>query len=511
MSTPADQDLGIPGLEDAVEIARGGFATIYRARQPAFRRDVAVKVLHAQHLTDEGRLRFERECEAMGSLSAHPGIATLFDAGFTTDSRPYLVMEYRPTGSLADRLERGAPLDWEQATAVAVQIAGALESAHRAGVLHRDVKPANILVSGFGDAELTDFGIAVLDDKRDTRSGELLASLVHAAPELLDGERPSPASDVYSLGSTLFELLSGQSAFGPSPDEMAVATVRRVADDPVPDLREQGVPDEVCAVVEQSMRKDPAERPLSAAALATELNRAREANGAAPVPVRVGEAGDDATRHVAVSELHARSVLGGDGPDTSGPPVSAPRHRRRRNVAIAATVGVVALAAAALGTAATRDSAPTVAADLADAPDPTTDDAESAATSAPDDAAADPEADAPEPDQDTDAAPAAEADADDGTANDGTANDGTANDGTANDGGGGNGNGAVNAGGGDGAPPPPPNGNGGGGPGGGGPGGGGPGGDGPGGGGPGGGGPGGDGPGGGGNGNDNGGNAATNA
>jgi serine/threonine protein kinase len=272
-------DLDIDGLQDPVEIGVGGFATVFKAYQPAFRRTVAVKVLATLNLDDAARERFERVCQAMGSLSEHPNIVTVYGAGFTNSGRPYLVMAYLPGGSFQDRIDREGGVPWQDATLAGVHLAGALETAHRAQIVHRDIKPGNVLVSTYGDAQLTDFGIARISGGHETRSGVITASMAHAPPEVLDGQRPTIAADVYSLGSTIYELISGTPAFSSEEDESMVPMLRRILTDPPPDLRVRGVPDEVCQVIERAMAKKPEQRQASAVQFGREMQAARRANG----------------------------------------------------------------------------------------------------------------------------------------------------------------------------------------------------------------------------------------
>lgn len=182
-------------------VGRGGFASVYRARQPAFDRDVAIKVL-TQSITDEARMRFERECVAIGGLSGHPNIVTVYEHGMTPDGSAYIVMEFLDGGSLADRVSRSGPLPWTTVCEIGVKLAGALESAHRRSVLHRDLKPDNVLVSRFDEFKLGDFGIARVTGRDVTAEGFITATPAHAPPEILSGGDPKVASDVYSLAST---------------------------------------------------------------------------------------------------------------------------------------------------------------------------------------------------------------------------------------------------------------------------------------------------------------------
>ncbi len=176
------------GIDDLQEIGRGGTAIVYRGTQSAFGRTVAVKVLDLAVGKDIDRERFRRECRAIGSLSGHPNIVSVYDEGVLDDGRPYIVMEDL-THSLADQLADRGALDWQSAIAIAIALAGALRSAHDSGVLHRDVKPENILISRHGVPKLSDFGLAQVSGGFESRTSTVRASVAHAAPELIDGLR----------------------------------------------------------------------------------------------------------------------------------------------------------------------------------------------------------------------------------------------------------------------------------------------------------------------------------
>jgi serine/threonine-protein kinase PknK len=266
-------DLGIPGLEDPVEIGRGGFGAIYRASQVDFDRVVAVKVLFGVAIDELSRERFERERRAMGAVSNHPHIVTVYDSGYTSGGHPYITMEYMTGGSFSP--DERAPLAWDEAVEVAVKLCGGLETAHRAGVLHRDLKPENILLSAYGEPHLGDFGIARVKGGLETRSGVISATVAHAPPEVLDGRRPSPASDIYSLTSTLFTLIRGCSAFERDTDEGVAPLIFRITTEAVPDLRDVGVPGPVCDVIGTGMAKDLANRYASASELGHALQEAQ--------------------------------------------------------------------------------------------------------------------------------------------------------------------------------------------------------------------------------------------
>ena len=163
------------------------------------------------------RGRYERESEILRALSVHPNIVTLYAAGFTSVDQPFLTMEYMPNGSLADRVERDGRVPWGEAVAIVTKLSDAVAVAHMAGILHRGLRPENVLISSSGEPCLADLGLARLLDLVEARTAPV--SLGHAAPEVVEGRRPSEAADVYSLGSTLFELLAGAPAFTGGSDE----------------------------------------------------------------------------------------------------------------------------------------------------------------------------------------------------------------------------------------------------------------------------------------------------
>lgn len=338
-------DLGVPGMEDAVEIGRGGFAVVYRARQPELNRTVAIKMLSTR-LDHAGREQFAREGWAMGALSGHPNIVSVFGTGAAASGRPYIAMAYLREGSLADRLDLDGPLPWAEAVRITIKLAGALETAHRAGTLHRDVKPENVLLSDYGEPELTDFGIARVEGRYETATGQVAVSAAHASPEVLEGRSATVGSDVYSLGSTLFSLLAGRAAFRRRPDETLMGLYLRIARDPVPDLRPRGVPDAVCRVVEQAMDKDPGRRQTSAAQLGAQLQEAQRRAGLPVTEMALALPDTAASRdRVEAAPPSDEAELGET--DDSERPASPPRRPRWPAVAAGALV-VAALVAGAL-------------------------------------------------------------------------------------------------------------------------------------------------------------------
>ncbi|MFE7423512.1 protein kinase [Rhodococcus sp. NPDC057529] len=263
-------ELAGTGFADAEEIGRGGFGVVYRCSQVELDRTVAVKVLTVE-LDEENRARFFREQRAMGRLTGHPNIVHILQVGATGSGRPYIVMPYHPQDSLETRIRTDGPLTLDQALRLGVKIAGAVESAHRLGILHRDVKPANILLTDYGEPELADFGIAHISGGFETATGAVTGSPAYTAPEVLGGDPPSPAADVYGLGATLFSALTGHAAFERRSGEQVVAQFLRITTQEVPDLRELGIPEDVSAVIARTMSRDPGQRPATATDLGEEL------------------------------------------------------------------------------------------------------------------------------------------------------------------------------------------------------------------------------------------------
>lgn len=263
-------ELEAEGFENAQVVGRGGFGTVYRLDQRNLNRIVAIKVLQSD-VDRDNRERFLREQRAMGSLSGHPNIVAILHSGVTASGHPYLVMPYHASGSLDARMRDDGPLDWSEVVSIGVRLAGALEVAHRSGILHRDIKPSNVLLTDYGEPALTDFGIARIAGGFETSESMITGSPAFTAPEVLHGQAPTAASDVYSLGATLFCLLTGHAAFERRSGESVVAQFLRIVRQPVPDLRCEDVPDDLCAAIEHAMEQDPTDRPRSAVEFGDEL------------------------------------------------------------------------------------------------------------------------------------------------------------------------------------------------------------------------------------------------
>jgi tRNA A-37 threonylcarbamoyl transferase component Bud32 len=266
-------------------VARGGMGEVYRATDSVLGRLVAVKLLSERHAREPHiRARFEREALTAARLSGKPHVITVFDVGEHED-RPLIVMEYLDGGSLHDRLQEG-PVEREQALEWLGQTAQALDQAHAQGVVHRDVKPANLLLDGEGNVRVSDFGIASaagLDTL--TMPGTVLGTAGYLSPEQARGEPATPASDRYALGAVAFELLTGRRPF---ESETAATEAFAHVNAPVPSATglEPGLPKSVDAALERALAKDPDDRPASASALVEELRAALRAAGPARVEPR---------------------------------------------------------------------------------------------------------------------------------------------------------------------------------------------------------------------------------
>ncbi len=256
---PAARVPTIPGLSQLSVLARGGFATIYRAIQDSIGREVAVKVENRTLESERDQRRFLREARAAGQMSAHPYVVDLHDVGVTEDQHPYMIMELC-AGSYADRMRVG-PLSPAETREVGIKIADALAVAHECGVLHRDVKPANLLISRFGEPLLADFGLAVLAETRETSITLEVNTPAYAPPETFQSGPPTPAVDVYGLSASLYAMLSGHPPRFQRDPNPSLLSLLELFDEPIPDV--PGVPTELVDVLRMGMANDPLARPTA--------------------------------------------------------------------------------------------------------------------------------------------------------------------------------------------------------------------------------------------------------
>jgi eukaryotic-like serine/threonine-protein kinase len=265
-------------------IATGGMGEVWKALDSVLDREVALKVLKPEYADDPMfRSRFEAEARHAAALH-HPNIASVFDFGEmpprdgSDTPRPYLVMELVPGQPLSALLRGGEPLPPQTAADLVAQAADAIGAAHAIGIVHRDVKPANLLVTPEGRVKITDFGIArAADGVALTQTGQVIGTPHYLSPEQAEGLPATPASDIYALGIVLYECLAGHRPFdGDTPISVAIAHLR----EPVPPLPEH-IPQHLRDVVAKALAKNPADRFTSAAELAAGLREAR----VQPVPV----------------------------------------------------------------------------------------------------------------------------------------------------------------------------------------------------------------------------------
>jgi len=320
--------------ETSERLGTGGMSSVYKATDRILERTVAVKIL-AEHLHDDERFvaRFKREALAVARL-IHPNIVQVYDTG-VDEGRHYIVMEYVEGRSGAQILQRQGPVEPEIAAEIGIQACAGLDYAHRRGIIHRDVKPGNLMIVGgpVGGGEmivkLTDFGIArAIEQTRITQVGSVVGTAAYLAPEQVRGEEATPATDVYALGVVLYQFLTGRLPYEGS--SLAELAVRQQNEKPLPpSTYDSDIPEPLGAAVLRALEGDPSRRYASAEELASGLRRGLE--------------GEDVTLPLE-GGTSATSVLGGDtaatrhmGRDTGQteyrPPASQTRRPAPRPVA----------------------------------------------------------------------------------------------------------------------------------------------------------------------------------
>ncbi|MFF7655319.1 protein kinase [Streptomyces sp. NPDC007983] len=315
-------------------IGSGGMGTVWRAEDDVLGRQVALKRLHAPHhlCDDEISTLYERARREARSAAriTHPNVVVVHDVVDDEEGQPCIVMEYVPSTTLGALLKERGTVPPQEAARIGRGMVAALRAAHAAGVLHRDVKPGNVLL---GDADdrivLTDFGIAVTSGTSTlTRTGEMIGSIEYMAPERIRGRKPGPVSDLWALGATLYQAVEGQTPFR---RDTAIETGYAIAVDPLPPLRQAGP---LAPLIEALLAREPGERPS-----AEETERRLRALAAEELTATRQDAPDAAASHTAAATPPPSGTVAAPEPTGGG------RHKRRRvmwgaTVAALATVAV---------------------------------------------------------------------------------------------------------------------------------------------------------------------------
>jgi serine/threonine protein kinase len=311
-------------------LGSGGMAEVFLAHDRILDRDLALKILREGYANDAAFVsRFRREAQSAAALN-HPYVVQVYDQGRSEDGRLYIAMEHVPGGNLKDLITRRGPLDLAEAARLASEVAEALGAAHERGIVHRDIKPQNVLLGEAGEAKVADFGIALAASTSITSGTELLFGTPgYMSPEQAMGERVGPESDLYSLGVVLYEMLTGTVPF---EAEGALATAMKHVTDRPPSPREHdpSVPEAMDALVMRLLAKDPEDRCGSAFELAEDLRKARKGLPLAFAGV---------VRYPEAAQEYV-STEGSTHPDSSD---GAPRRRRPMAIGLVALVALMGL------------------------------------------------------------------------------------------------------------------------------------------------------------------------
>jgi eukaryotic-like serine/threonine-protein kinase len=291
-------------------LGSGGMAEVFLAYEEVLERDVALKILKEQYADDKGFVeRFRREAQSAASLN-HPNIVHIYDWGGTENGEAsYIAMEYAPGGTLEDRILEDGALPPRMAAEVASQIAVALGFAHERGVIHRDIKPQNILLSALGDAKVTDFGLARAAYSTSlSQTSLVLGTASYMSPEQAMGGPADPRSDLYSLGVVLYEMLTGELPY--EGDSSVTIAVKHVIEPPraLGEVNSE-VPEGISALTQKLLAKDPGDRYRSATQLIEDLRRVRDGLP----PAFADAAGRVATDRAVLPVPPVPADLGGDG------------------------------------------------------------------------------------------------------------------------------------------------------------------------------------------------------
>ncbi len=316
----------LPGFTYEELVGTGGFSDVFRYRQHLPSRLVAVKVLLTDATDAEARHQFVAEANLMAQLSAHPSIVTIHHADIAPDNRPYLVMEYCPRPNLATRY-KSERISVPEALRIGVRLAGAVETAHRAGILHRDIKPANVLTTDFGWPALTDFGISVAAQVPDDVA--IGMSIPWAAPEFFDDDSPrGPGGDIYALAATIYTVIAGRSPFEvPGGPNTALDLMARIQRDPLPELHGADVPDSLNVVLRRAMAKRALDRYATVAEFGRSLQRIEEELHLAHTPLDLPDTSALIAEADEEQRTRARPIR--SIPATSVPPTAGSDQRTR--------------------------------------------------------------------------------------------------------------------------------------------------------------------------------------
>ncbi|GAA1019891.1 hypothetical protein Aple_036850 [Acrocarpospora pleiomorpha] len=314
----------VQGYEVLDILGQGGFGIVYRARQLAVGREVALKIDNRVLVSDRDRRRFMREVTSAGALSGHPHVADVYDAGVMPDGRPYMVLELCPGGSLADRLRKHGPLSVREVRDIGIKIADALAAAHAAGVLHRDVKPANILLNSYGLVALSDFGLATMPSAGEGAEMSVTRESLtpaYAPPEAFDLSEPTATGDVYALAATLYALLSGRPPRFPQNGVVNIAVIMALHRQPIPDIA--GVPVALVDVLREAMASNPAHRTPTAARFRDALTLLTvDGTSAGPAPAALANPADRHREYAAPPGSPGSGSPGSGSPGLPGSPGS---------------------------------------------------------------------------------------------------------------------------------------------------------------------------------------------
>ncbi|MGO2660172.1 protein kinase domain-containing protein [Mycetocola reblochoni] len=323
----------IPGLSFIRLLGSGGFSDVYLYRQELPRREVAVKVLNADELSESGREAFVAEANVMAQLSAHPYIVTIYTADVAPDGRPYIVMEYVAGPTLAQRYRRGG-LGVAETLRTGVRLSSAVATAHAAGILHRDIKPANVLSTDYGWPALTDFGISSAFGEERERGADAVGMSIPWSPAEVfdDSSAPDVRSDVFSLAATMYTVLAARTPFerlgGPNGSVDLISRIERGMVEPI---GRDDIPLTLVAVLSRGLARRPEDRFAGAVEFARALQRIELELDHAPTPIdvpqalldRVPAADDRVGADAAPTRVRSpHEVRPDEAPDADGAPVT---------------------------------------------------------------------------------------------------------------------------------------------------------------------------------------------